>query len=405
MRAANQVGNDRQQSLPGQIDLASVHSQLERILASPQFKHSRRCQALLRFVVESACHGRIEDLKERVVGSSVFGREADYDTNQDAVVRNAAAEVRKRLAQYYMESTAEDAIRIELPTGSYVPEFNFHSPPSPVGSRKRGGWRLAAGMAAGFALAALSGLAIWGIHHWRGSNLDKFWEPLVSSPGVVQVCVGQSGMYYYPGPAPVNGRGEPDSGGKIPVSSLLPMRDRFLYFGDSVCLARVNGYLQTRKKDFRFRGARTTPYSELRGLPLVLIGAFNNEWNVRLTQDLRFSLSSAPAAFSVIDKQSRNGAAFQVSRSGTTDWDVETDYALVTRMFDPSTENWVIAAGGFTSFGTMMAGDFISKPEYFEAALASAHPGWEKRNMQVVLQTKVVGGTPGPPKVMATHFW
>ena len=37
------------------------------------------------------------------MGVAVFDRKAAYDTAQDAIVRNAAIEVRKRLAQYYME--------------------------------------------------------------------------------------------------------------------------------------------------------------------------------------------------------------------------------------------------------------------------------------------------------------
>lgn len=63
-----------------------VRAQLERVLASPPFRNSRRCQLLLRYAVEKACEGHIDELKERVVGSAVFGRDASYDTNQDAVV-------------------------------------------------------------------------------------------------------------------------------------------------------------------------------------------------------------------------------------------------------------------------------------------------------------------------------
>jgi hypothetical protein len=237
------------------------------------------------------------------------------------------------------------------------------------------------------------------------SELDRFWAPLVSAPGVVQVCVGQSRLLYYPVPPPLNGQGQVDLQANLPVSSLKPMRDRFMHSGDAICLSRMTGYLQSHRKGFRFRGALTTPYSELRGLPIVLIGAFNNEWNMRLTRGLRFSLENGPEAFAVNDKQSPSRPVFTISRSGITDWDVELDYALVTRVFDPNTENWVIAAGGFTSFGTMMAGDFLSNATYFRDAIRSAPAGWEKKNMQVVLQTKVVEGTPGPPNVVATHFW
>ncbi len=51
-----------------------VRAELERILASPEFKASKRCQDFLQFVVERALVGLSEDLKERTIGIEVFGR-------------------------------------------------------------------------------------------------------------------------------------------------------------------------------------------------------------------------------------------------------------------------------------------------------------------------------------------
>jgi hypothetical protein len=102
--------------------------QLARILDSPQFRSSKRCSAFLRYVVEQAADKHFDSLKERTVGVAVFDRDPDYDTNQDPVVRGTAGEVRKRLAQYYLEPAHEREFRISLPPGSYVPEVH---PPLP----------------------------------------------------------------------------------------------------------------------------------------------------------------------------------------------------------------------------------------------------------------------------------
>ena len=76
-------------------------------------------------IVEHALAGRLDNLRERMIGAEMFGRPIDYDTANDAVVRVKANEVRRRLAQYYSEEGAgQDAVRIELPTGSYVPELH-----------------------------------------------------------------------------------------------------------------------------------------------------------------------------------------------------------------------------------------------------------------------------------------
>src|SRR6516162_1526652 len=98
---------------------------LDRLLASPLFRSSRRCQTLLRRITEQTLAGEIDSLKERALGVEVFGRPPDYDTSQDPVVRASAAEIRKKLAQYYQETGHDTETRIELPPGSYLAEFHF----------------------------------------------------------------------------------------------------------------------------------------------------------------------------------------------------------------------------------------------------------------------------------------
>jgi hypothetical protein len=74
-------------------------------------------------------------------------------------------------------------------------------------------------------------------------------------------------------------------------------------------------------------------------------------------------------------------------------------------MYEQRTVQWGIAAGGITHFGTMMTGDFLSSPEYFREAVRSAPSDWNRKNMRAVLTTKVVGGTAGPPRILAVHVW
>ncbi len=106
-----------------EVDRAAVQAQLERILANPLFRNSKRYPNLLRYVVERTLDGHPGELKERTLGIEVFGREPDYDTNLDPVVRTTAAEIRKRLAQYYQEPNHETEPRIDLPLGSYAARF------------------------------------------------------------------------------------------------------------------------------------------------------------------------------------------------------------------------------------------------------------------------------------------
>ncbi|MBN9662222.1 MAG: hypothetical protein J0H49_28755 [Acidobacteria bacterium] len=386
-----------------------IRAQLERVLASPPFRNSRRCQLLLRYAVEKACEGHLDELKERVVGSAVFGRDASYDTNQDAVVRNAAAEVRKKLAQYYLEPGHANEPRIDLPPGSYLPEFHILNPEPKTETPpqlRRARWPLVAFSVLAGGLLFAAGLYVGRPQPAPVTVLDSFWAPIMEAKGEVQFCIGQTKTHSFVGQLPANAAGAVDAKATIPVAKLVPNVERFVWMGDAVALSKVNGFLSSRGKEARYRWATSTPYSELRGKSAVMIGLFNNDWTIRLTEGLRFSLvrNDTEGWRGVKDHSSPAPFSWRVFRKGGAGSD-ETDYAMVTRVLDPSTEQFVVAAGGITHLGTMMTGDFLTNPAYLSEALRGAPADWARRNMQIVLETHIVGGTPGPPKVLAIHFW
>src|SRR5690242_17881781 len=110
------------------VEAGAIREQVERITASAAFRSSKRYPDFLRYTVEHTLSGNIETIKERVLGVEVFGRDPNYDTSLDPVVRMTAAEVRKRLEQYYRARGREDEVRIDYPRGSYVPEFSWPKP-------------------------------------------------------------------------------------------------------------------------------------------------------------------------------------------------------------------------------------------------------------------------------------
>lgn len=181
-----------------------TQEQLERILAHPAFKNSKRCPSLLRYVVEQTLQGNQGHFKERILGIEVFGRDPNYDTTQDPVVRTTAGEIRKRIAQYYHEPGHEAEIRIDLPPGSYLPEFHLAVESaisfSPVPQRidvapsatdftlHRKPWLrsvLAAAMLGALVFVVL--IKLWSAK----STLDQFWSPIFDGSGPVVLSVGQ----------------------------------------------------------------------------------------------------------------------------------------------------------------------------------------------------------------------
>ncbi len=113
---------------------AQVREHLEQILKSRTLAGSRRTQDFLKLIVTHALDGEIDSLRERMIGAELFGRPVSYDTGNDSVVRVRASEVRRKLAQYY-GAEAKDLplpVRIELPSGSYVPRFHFEAAHAPA---------------------------------------------------------------------------------------------------------------------------------------------------------------------------------------------------------------------------------------------------------------------------------
>ncbi|MBL8211159.1 MAG: hypothetical protein JNK87_10630 [Bryobacterales bacterium] len=77
----------------------------------------------LCFCVEQVLAGHGAELKEYAIGVEVFDRRADYDPRVDPIVRVEARRLREKLKRYYATESPDAAVRIELPTGSYVPQF------------------------------------------------------------------------------------------------------------------------------------------------------------------------------------------------------------------------------------------------------------------------------------------
>src|SRR5438552_143370 len=81
-RAMEQAGTQEvSHPIYSTAERAAIREQLERMLANPLFKNSKRYPNLLRYIVERTLEGSPGELKERTLGIEVFGRSPAYDTN------------------------------------------------------------------------------------------------------------------------------------------------------------------------------------------------------------------------------------------------------------------------------------------------------------------------------------
>lgn len=96
---------------------------LEVVCRSSAFRTSPKSCEFLRYIVRHTLDQDVAQLKERLIGMVLLGREATYDTGSDAGVRVRANDVRKRLIAHYKTPDTDTRFIFELPAGSYVPRF------------------------------------------------------------------------------------------------------------------------------------------------------------------------------------------------------------------------------------------------------------------------------------------
>jgi len=390
----------------------AIRIQLERMLANPLFKNSKRYPNLLRYIVEETLEGEQEELRERTLGVEVFHREPNYDSNADPIVRATAGEIRKRIAQYYHEHGHESEIRIDLSPGSYVPIFEMPAavaPPVPIRAPRRRYLPYAIEAAAVLAVAIASA---W-LHPWAPrSALDRFWAPVLDSSSTVLLCVGQR-QFLGSSPETAQQSGAdlpkaPDrelgSPAAITLFKLYYLGSQNVAFPDVMTLARLTGLLAAKGKAYRVRGESSTSFADLRDGPVVLVGALNNDWTMRLMGAMRFSFERENDIFWIKDQRNPSTRNRGVNYA-TPYLQLTEDYAIITRVLEPMTERMVVVAGGLTGYGTTAAGEFLTNPDYLQTVAKQLPKNWEHKNIQLVLATKVIDGNSGPPRVVDQYTW
>jgi hypothetical protein len=422
------AGSQTGRSPIGEMEKSEVLRELETILSSPPFRSSSRSKQFLSYVVQHRLDGHDELLKERSIGTDLFHRPPDYATGDDPVVRVQAGEVRRRLEQYHHEFSKGSIVRIDLPVGSYVPEFRLTPvelpgeavtiPESLPLPRKRS-FLLWAALALGLALvAALIG---WDSRRQapRKSELEEFWAPVFSSPQPVLISLSKPVLYrpsfalygryskQHPGTFNkevdrLNQKLPLDPKEKITWGDMISFPDFGVGSGDVYAAFRLSGLLGKMNKPTQVRIGDEFSVDDLRNSPAVIIGAFSNRWTLEMTSNLRFQFAEKDGVFWIQDRAVPEKQWF--CRLGEN-WEVTEDFGIVTRLLDSKTGGVVITVGGITAPGSDAAAQFISSPEYLAEGLRTAPPDWHNKNMQVVVQTTVIDSVAGAPHVVAAYFW
>ena len=166
------------------IPATKIRSQLEKISAGPELENSPRLVELLNYIGEESLAGRADRIKGFTIGQAIYAADLNFDSESNSIVRVEMGRLRRRLAEYYLNSGRTDPIVVDIPKGSYAPQFTLNpQAPEEIKSARPEPSRTSA-LNSRWLLAGALGLVILLALNWRfedslepsatgETNLDK----------------------------------------------------------------------------------------------------------------------------------------------------------------------------------------------------------------------------------------
>ena len=135
---------------------------------------------------------------------------------------------------------------------------------------------------------------------------------------------------------------------------------------------------------------------------MVLIGGFSNHWTMDLMKDARFDFATEGPHYGIRDRS--NG---QLVCRKPLPWEPRSteDCGVIIRLRDSKTGYPLLVAAGLDHFGTLEAGEFLTRPALLERALRQAPAGWQDKNLQILFRVEIVRDSVGTPSIAATYVW
>jgi hypothetical protein len=437
---------------PKHDEQRSIQHALDQVLSSPFFRNTHQCQNLLRYIVRHSIAGEDHLLRERVIGSEVFGRRPDYEPGEDPVVRLRASEVRKRLAQYYHSVAESPDVHIEIPAGSYKAVFGRREETLPAQRLEasvvplseplakgvtpetvpaaperhdlvavpevpvRVGYKSRSRIYGPLAVVVLVVCVIAFAPLTRGSEnmrFRTFWAPWIDARKPIIIAIGSNAVYRLADPmmdnyARTHGLAPHGEEFFVPLapnenirgSDLVPAENSFVALGDVASVSHLVASITRQKQSFQERFPNDISFAELRNSPSILVGGFNNPMTIELTKKLRFVLR---ARNEIDDTQDANRR--WVLNASIDSHDTE-DYAIITRVVNGNSGDApMMSVAGMGQYGTLAAADFICDPAGISSTVRNLPDHWQTRNLQLILHVKVADFKVAATDVVAVHTW
>ncbi len=425
------------------ISLFEKREALRRLLQSRHFAKAKSVSRFLEFVCEQSFLGNSEKLNEYLIGVEIYERGADFDPQQDAIVRVQAHEIRRRLKEYYKDDGKDDPLRLEFPPGRYVPVFSRSegSPTDAAASDQERPATPAAGGSASrsnLAPAILAALClVMGLLYVREKYFVKhgpdksqmslpesmawFWQPFLPP--------AEAPLIVIPNHPLLRAAHDGDSPATQAQSTLIP-KEKLPDFRDTIHFRELRGfYFVPSTTDFtsvgealgllnfyelftrvgqqvRVKESRLVDYETVKKGNAILLGG-NQTWSGRIFV--------YPEGFwfraGVISNKTPRPGEMPVYRP---EFDPITnslrkDYALVLMLANEKKDQRILLIYGIYTQGSQAAIEYVTSEERLaELRTALQNLAGDKKTVprffQVLLQTTVENSVPGKASLVSARI-
>jgi len=412
---------------------------LHRVLESRLFANSPKKTRFLDFVAEQTLQGNGDQLNEYLIGVEVYERGVDFDPQKDPIVRVQAYEIRRLLKKYYEEEGKDNLVRMNLPSGHYLPIFARREDPlqsleeiarSPAEAQAQTGSRvpLMAAIILGICCVVL-GIAL--IASWNRpvpqaqiatlpESLTWFWRPFLPPNPAPLITIPNHPL--------LRAAHDGDSaqtlagGHEIAKSSLPEFRDtihfhelkRFLFVptltdftsvGETLGVIHLCDMLSSVGQKCRVEQSRLVNLDEIKAENTILLGG-NQAWSGRVFVNKEGFQFQSGVIFNH-NPQSGEQAVYKPEFDPVTNQLVR-DYALVLLLPTETKEKRVLLVYGIYTQGSQAAIEYLTNPvrmSELRKTLAATSPDHKSlpNYFQLLLTTTVENAVPGKASLVAVR--
>ena len=427
------------------ISLFEKREELRRVLESKYFANSPKKTRFLEFVSEQAFLGNGDKLNEYLIGVEVYDRGVDFNPQKDPIVRVQAHEIRRLLNKYYEVNGHGGLIRLDLPSGHYVPVFrrgtsdeSAADTPAPLEAKKArlpNRLHLSLTIVLGALCVALASILIFIFNSWKGGQaapprvqvaslpegIDWFWHPFLPPAEAPLITIPNHPL--------LRAAHDGDSaqtlaeGHEIPKASLPEFRDtihfrelkRFLFVpsvtdftsvGETLGVVNLCKMFATVGQGCRVQPSRLVNIEEIKGDNAILLGG-NQSWSGRVFLNAQgFHFQSGV----ILNRNPQPGEkeVYKPEFDSVTN-QLTRDYAVVLMMPNERKEKRVLLIYGIYTQGSQAAIEYLTNPERMaelRKSLLDLAPDHKTLPpyFQVLLTTTVENSVPGKSSLVALRI-